>query len=270
MIKVSVIIPYFNSEKTIIRALSSVVNQTYKNFEIVLIDDGSTDDSYNKVEEFKKSLKNISIKNIRQENKGPSAARNLGISLATGEYIAFLDADDEWIDTKLEIQVKFMSENSIDMLGCNYYIVKQKIIKHYFIRKDFERIGFKKLLFKHFFATPCVIVKKEILNLVGGFDECKGFMEDSLLFTKIARNYDCYMISDFLVKTYKNPYGENGLSSKLRFMEKEELHNFKLLRLENKYNKEKINFIIYFLIIAFSIFKYLKRLLVCKLRKIKH
>ncbi len=100
---VSVIIPYYNSERTIVRALNSVINQVYKNFEIILIDDGSNDNSYSVVEDFIKNNSQYQIKNLYQNNSGPSKARNLGIKQSIGKYIAFLDSDDSWDKNKLKI-----------------------------------------------------------------------------------------------------------------------------------------------------------------------
>ena len=103
--KVSVIIPTFNRSETILRSIESVKRQTYDNLEIIVVDDGSTDDTQNLLED----LDNIQY--IFQANKGVSCARNLGIEKATGDYIAFLDSDDEWLAQKVELQIAFL-ENS--------------------------------------------------------------------------------------------------------------------------------------------------------------
>ena len=104
---VSVIIPVFNAEKTIERAVRSVENQTYKNWELILVDDCSSDDSL----EVLKSLENKKICAIHQtRNSGPAVTRNTGIKAAKGDFVAFLDADDFWDAQKLEKQLKFMEE----------------------------------------------------------------------------------------------------------------------------------------------------------------
>ncbi len=107
---VSVVIPLYNSEKYIRETILSVLNQTYQNIEIVVVDDGSTDSSKSIVDElilrFPKKIKYIS-----QSNQGVSVARNTGIDHATGEFIAFLDSDDYWVDSKIEEQVKALSES---------------------------------------------------------------------------------------------------------------------------------------------------------------
>ncbi|MBO0545100.1 glycosyltransferase family 2 protein [Clostridium botulinum] len=162
---VSVIIPYYNSERTIIRALSSVINQVYKNFEIILIDDGSTDNSYKIVGSFIKNNSQYQIKNLQQKNSGPSKARNLGIKKSIGEYIAFLDSDDSWNKNKLKIQMDFIeSRQDIFILGCDHKIVEdnRNIIKSKNLYK-FREVNFYLRLFKNYFSTPSVIIKKKCI-----------------------------------------------------------------------------------------------------------
>lgn len=106
MPKVSVVIPTYNSIKYLIVAIESVLNQTFQDFEILVIDDGSTDDTKETLKKYKNQ-----VTYIYQENAGVAAARNNGINRAQGEYIAFLDADDYWVPTKLEKQIAAL-ENS--------------------------------------------------------------------------------------------------------------------------------------------------------------
>ncbi len=103
MVKVSIIIPMYNSALTIINSLESIINQSYKNYEIIVVDDGSIDNSYNLVKEYIKFNKiEEKVILITQENSGPSIARNNAINLARGEYISFLDSDDVWLKEKLQ------------------------------------------------------------------------------------------------------------------------------------------------------------------------
>ena len=112
---ISVIIPYYNSENTIIRALESVVKQTFTDYEVILVDDSSTDSSHSIVDNYMKKHKHVSFKHYCQKNTGPSEARNLGISKSDADYIAFLDSDDSWVENKLEIQIKLMKNNEIEI-----------------------------------------------------------------------------------------------------------------------------------------------------------
>ncbi len=106
--KISTVIPLFNGETYIARALDSVLSQRYANFEIIIIDDGSTDQS---VAQIGKYLGDARVKYLSQENAGVAAARNTGIRHATGEYIAFLDQDDLWLPDKLALQVAYMEQH---------------------------------------------------------------------------------------------------------------------------------------------------------------
>jgi glycosyltransferase involved in cell wall biosynthesis len=104
---VSVIIPVFNSEKFILESLNSVSLQTYDNMEIIVVDDGSTDSSVEKISNYCNS---ICI--LKQTNKGPGSARNVGVHFAKGDYIAFLDSDDLWLRDKLRLQMKLLNKDS--------------------------------------------------------------------------------------------------------------------------------------------------------------
>lgn len=116
----SIVIPLYNKEKYIKRTLKSVLKQTFTNFEVIIVDDGSTDNS----SEIIKSINDSRICLIQQENGGPSKARNRGIQEAKGEFIAFLDADDEWLPGKLEKQYDFHSCNDDVIWSCTSFHVK--------------------------------------------------------------------------------------------------------------------------------------------------
>jgi glycosyltransferase involved in cell wall biosynthesis len=115
----SVIIPLYNKEQYIKKTLLSVLNQTFSNFEIIIIDDGSTDKSADIVKEIDSDKINL----INQENAGPSNARNRGIEEAQGEYLAFLDADDEWLPNKLERHHILHRDNPNLIWSCSSYTV---------------------------------------------------------------------------------------------------------------------------------------------------
>ena len=268
---VSVIIPYYNNKDTIIRALESVLNQSYNNLELIIINDGSKDDSYEIVCEYlQKYDGNININHINQENQGPSITRNKGIKLSKGEYIAFLDADDSWNLDKIKIQMDILTRNPhIDLLACNFYIVNTdgKKEKHYFVKDDLVQITFDQMLVKHYYATPCVIVKKQVALNCGMFKENQHYMEDSMLFTKICRDYNGYMTNDFLVNTYKNSFGESGLSGNLNKMQKYEIINFINLYKENSTSNNKLSIFKLIICMVFSTLKFIRRKLIVALRK---
>lgn len=109
---VSIITPAFNSEKYILQTIASVREQTHKNWEMIIIDDGSTDKTVSLIEEIQKDENRIILLCL-DENGGPGIARNEGLKLAKGKYISFLDADDLWLPKKLEIQLKFLKSKNL-------------------------------------------------------------------------------------------------------------------------------------------------------------
>lgn len=123
-VKVSIIVPVYNAEKYIERCIKSLIGQTYKNIEIILINDGSEDKSLNILRNFENIDKRITL--INQENSGPSKARNLGIKKSTGDYIAFIDADDYVELNYIEKMIKQSNCFKSDMIVCNYKEVRKE------------------------------------------------------------------------------------------------------------------------------------------------
>lgn len=121
---VSVIMPAYNSAQFIEEAIVSVTNQTYTNWELLVVDDASKDETCAIVEAFMKREKRIYL-HRNTKNHGTGAARNAGIAAAKGRYIAFLDADDRWLPQKLEVQVKFMIEHDLPITFSSYYLVNE-------------------------------------------------------------------------------------------------------------------------------------------------
>jgi glycosyltransferase involved in cell wall biosynthesis len=270
MLMVSVIIPYYNSESTIIRAIESVGKQTFTDFEIILVDDGSSDNTHIIVDGYIKKHNEIFFKHYYQENAGPSEARNLGISKSDAKYIAFLDSDDSWVSNKLEIQMKLMAENKIDLLGSNINIVETngKIIRKHFIKSQLEYISFYQLLFKHYFYASSVVIRKKVLDNIGGFPEKQKYAEDTLLFARITRKYKSAVSKDFLVNAYKPLFGASGLSGNLKETNKYVLKNIKTLKKENVHNNKKIGYVLYILALLFSHIKYFRKISILLLRKV--
>lgn len=139
---VSIITPCYNGEKYISETIDSVLNQTYPNFEMIIVDDGSQDESANIVKEYQK--KDLRIKFLQQSNAGSAAARNNGIRHANGRYIALLDADDVWKPYFLEEQINFMKQKNAICVYSSYDRIDghSKIIQHttkakpYITKKD--------------------------------------------------------------------------------------------------------------------------------------
>ncbi|MDT3697255.1 MAG: glycosyltransferase family 2 protein [Ignavibacterium sp.] len=167
--EISVIMPVYNAEKYIGEAIQSILNQTFKNFELIIIIDGSTDKSENIV-------KNFSDKRIRYfsfTNKGVSASRNFGISVASGKFIALMDADDISDSERLERQYNFLIENDhIQIVGTNCMLIDQsgRVIAKKKFPEDHEHIEFLAPLFNSI-CFPSIMVLKENLLKIGGYKE---------------------------------------------------------------------------------------------------
>ena len=112
---VTVITPLYNAEKYIVETIESVVNQTYQNWEMIIVDDCSTDNSRDIVKEYETKDSRIKLIESKTNFGGPARPRNVGIKNAEGKYIAFLDADDVWYSNKLSTQIKYMIENQLDI-----------------------------------------------------------------------------------------------------------------------------------------------------------
>lgn len=191
---VSVIIPTFNCGKFISEGIESVLKQSYGNFEILVIDDGSVDNTKDILEAF---INSGSIKYCEQKHKGPAAARNVGILRSKGEYIAFLDADDLWERDKLTRSIKFMESNNFHWICTAMSRFTEKgetVLKR--IPKDCWAVDSKTGEIKQlkngifffsdiFVHTPTIVVKKECLDNVGVFDESFLVGEDTDLWLRL-------------------------------------------------------------------------------------
>lgn len=190
---ISVVIPAYNSEAHVGRALDSVLAQTFGADEIIVVDDGSTDGTGKVVASYGER-----VKCIRQENAGPGAARNTGIHAATGNWVAFLDADDEWVAEKLKLQVDLLKRNTELMwVSANYSCFQEDrdLRAAYLPQAKVERLLDGKDYFENFlkaFASDCwghldtVLINREALLEVGDFATAHKTMEDLDFLWRIA------------------------------------------------------------------------------------
>jgi len=203
---VSIIIPTYNRGHLLGRAIQSVLAQTYQDFELIIVDDGSTDET----EKLVKSFNSEMIRYIRhRENKGPSAARNIGIRVAKGDYIAFQDSDDEWMPEKLEKQIRAF-ETASPAVGI-VYTGRYRIINN---KKEYLPLAgvtpkdgdvFSSLLKVCFVCTPVALVKRDCFERAGMFDERFPPFEDWELFLRMSRYYQFKYINEPLVIKYRQP-----------------------------------------------------------------
>ena len=190
IVPVSAIIPCFNSEKTIKRALESVKSQTAQVIEVICIDDNSSDFTLELIKNFTLENPELLIHIIENKvNRGPGNSRNYGWDLATGDYIAFLDADDAWDENKIAIQHSWMiAHPDIIMSGHSHFIYKkdcyQSIIDNE-IEPNAETISKLSILTKNPFVTPSIMLKRELSYR---FKNDKRYCEDQLLCSEIVLN----------------------------------------------------------------------------------
>ncbi len=214
---VSVVIPTYNRAGMLKRAIESVLRQSYKNFEIIVIDDNSRD----KTKETMKSFNDDRIRYIKnKENLGGSAARNIGIKNAKHYYIAFLDDDDEWLPKKLEKQVKLLNFLSKDFCGVYCGTARYKDGKQIKIQNPIhEGDIFEELLYENYIgSTSSVLVRKSALMEVGGFNEELPASQDLELYLRLAKRYKFKAVKEVLLKyhLHESDQIKNNLSGYLQ------------------------------------------------------
>ena len=256
---ISVVIALYNAEKSIEKSLNSIKYQTWKgNFEIIIINDGSTDNSQLIVENYIQENPDLNIQLISQKNGGVSNARNTGLKIAKGEYIALLDADDEWFAEKTERQMNILENNNleVDFLGC--LRTNQKIRYPYMVGdNNLILINFRKLMFRNEMGSPTVLFKRKVLENTGFFDDFQRYAEDLNYWLKVSANNKMYLLNEELVLAGngKRSFGISGLSGNLKEMEKGFQKNLK----EN-FRFKRINFSAYILYFFFYKLKYIFRI----------
>lgn len=250
IITISAVIPNYNSERTIAKCLESILNQTEKVNEIIIVDDGSIDKSVAIIKEFIETIDSeVTIILLEQQNAGPSVARNKAVSQATSNHIAFLDSDDVWYPDHIRTVKSFLRENN------DYKIISTKYLGAPISYEG--EISFEKILLKNYFLTPCVVLDKDTFVKVGGFNEGMSFAEDYYLWLIILSKNKGYLI-DYVGSVNvdnKNSFGQNGLSSNLRLMHRGVLKCYK-----NIYSNQLIDFKTYIKIIVFEKIKYMRRI----------
>lgn len=169
MPKVSVILPAYNGEKFIAAAVDSVLGQTYTDYEIIVVDDGSKDRTAEILSRYGKKIKVVS-----QQNGGIAKARNIAIENSKGEYLAFLDQDDIWLPDKLGLQVALMEKDrDIGLAYTDVYIISDKgtELLSFELRKPHRGMAAEALFLNNFIATSSVMTKRECFEKVGLFDQ---------------------------------------------------------------------------------------------------
>jgi glycosyltransferase involved in cell wall biosynthesis len=203
-LKVSVIIPTFNRQTTLEKALDSVLGQTYQNFEVLVCDDASTDGTYELVNAYSKKAPQIRLLSLPY-NQGAGAARNMAMQAARGEYLAFLDSDDEWRKEKLAKQVQIMDQQSTDVgvCFCGATIIKNGDV--YDIKKYVPDVKWEKDTFRKFvcdyvdFLTPTIMIRRSCLSVSGMMVPEMRRNQDGEFLLRLFSKFKLVVIPDDLV-----------------------------------------------------------------------
>jgi len=210
-IEISVVIPVHKRTYFLQKAIKSVLEQTYSNFEIIVVDDNSNSTISNLIKGIVKNFNDSRIRYIDHGiNRGVSAARNTGIRSSNGKYIAFLDSDDEWFPEKLEKQIKIFKNESNKLgavyCGVTYIDEKSNSINKELIPPDKKGNIYEDLLYKNCVGgCSSVMVKKECFNRVGVFDEKFPVCQDLDMWIRIAKCYRFSFVKSYLVKYRIHP-----------------------------------------------------------------
>ena len=260
VVPVSVLIPCFRCANTIERAVASVAAQTVLPLELILIDDGSLDDT-------RAAMNDLCSKHqpgwirlvLLDKNVGAASARNMGWAIASQPYIAFLDADDAWHPRKIEIQYAYMSTHPNVMLcGHGYRLLNPTLLPDWSIDQDDDVVQIIHkwtLILSNQFVTPSVMIRHDVGQR---FVERQRYMEDHMLWLKIiCSGGRVVKLTHELAAIYKNPFGVSGLSARIWLMQLSDLGNYRRL-----YDKKFIKGYQFGMLGIYSILKYIRRLFI--------
>ncbi len=196
MVKVSVIIPAYNRGHFIAETIDSALAQTYQDYEIIVVDDGSTDNTKEAVEHYGNK-----VRYFYQENRGQAAAQNFAARQAKGEYLALLDADDVWFPEKLEKQVPVLDQNPDLGFVCTETFAYENGKKLYHWKKpEGKTESFQSIFEGNFIINATVLIRKDCFLTVGGFDEKLRTTQDLDLWLRLSRKYKFRYLNIPLVK----------------------------------------------------------------------
>ena len=237
---ISIVIPTHNRSDLLQRALDSVLNQTYGDFEIIVVSDGSTDNT----DEIMANYQDERINYISYHpSRGGNVARNTGIKAAKYDYIAFLDDDDEWHPTKLQKQLNVFNENEnvgLVYTGVNTIYVDEQV-SYYSIPDKTGNLSKDILLSNSIGTTSTVMVKKEILNETGYFDEKLKAQQDYDLWIRVCQKTEIGAVKEACVK-YSNYPGTNQISQQLdKYIESMSYIQEKYKTLFSKFTDKEMN-----------------------------
>ena len=258
---ISVVVPCYQAGKTIARAFDSIIRQSLQVSEIILINDGSSDNTLKILHELASKYKPLVSIISFTSNLGVSSARNAGWENASFDYIAFLDADDVWHRNKIKIQYSFLKNNpDCYLVGHQHQIKNKESDKWIYFHSEYHVKKLKKMetLFLTPFSTPSVMLKRDISFR---FDPNMRYSEDYLLWLQIILSgLDAYKLNIPLAATFKPNYGAAGLSHNLAKMQ-----NGVFMSYYKIYQQHLISTLTLGVVMSFSYIKYLRRVLMVML-----
>jgi glycosyltransferase involved in cell wall biosynthesis len=239
--KVSIITPLYNSEEFISETIESVLSQSYNNWEMIIADDCSTDNGINNVKKYQKEDQRIKLIQLK-ENSGAAVARNEGIKLANGKYIAFLDSDDLWHPEKLEKQISFMKENDYAFTYTNYQKISESGNLTDIIVESPSKLGYKKALHTNYIGCLTAIYDTEKLGKIYMPEIRKR--QDYGLWLKILKEVDGHGLNENLA--YYRVRNSSVSANKFKLIK----YNWKLYRdIENLSMLKSSYYILYTIMI---------------------
>ncbi len=206
---ISVIIPTYNREKTILRAVQSVLDQTYQNFEIIIVDDCSSDKTVKIIKPLLEKDMRIKLL-LNEKNQGPNYSRNRGIKNSKGEYIALLDSDDEWLSEKLENQLQKFKNNSenVGLVYCGVAIINVLNKSKEIISPKYRGNVLKNLSIRNIITGggSGSLIKRKVFEKCGFFDEHeslrRGGSQDYEMWIRISQYFEFEYVNDVLLNVY--------------------------------------------------------------------
>jgi glycosyltransferase involved in cell wall biosynthesis len=219
---VSVILPTYNSEKTILKCLISLLNQSYKNFEIIIVDNCSTDNTIEIIKYFIQKQNKIKINLLFNKYKNLSLSLNMGMKVASGEYLLRMDSDDICLKDRIKTSLKFLINNpKIQLVGSSIYLSTYKF-KFKKIMPEEHDLIYSLMPFDNPFCHPTIMFHKNILRYVGNYNQSNNFSEDYELWSRILIKYKAQNLNKFLLNYNMS---SNQISNKINKFKIEELYS---------------------------------------------
>lgn len=235
MIPFSIVIPYYNSSNSLDRLFITLSDYLNQNCEIIIVDDCSQEKEIDFLKEkiYASGANNIFLKEC-QINRGAAFARQLGVDYASGEYVAFLDSDDGWSSNRVFLLIDFMKKNNLDIIGGATIVVNDtefNDMRHIAINTKGKLIDFKSFIFKNFYSTPSVIVKRKIFQ-TNKFNIGMRYSEDWECWRRIVYSSNSFLLENSACYSFKHCYistKTNSLSASTRKMSRGELYGLYIL-----------------------------------------